>query len=153
MKKLSLILFILCLCFSTLLFATSSPIDATKGIPYPYTPLKGSVEELYKDMLVTTVEPYISSEIEKQYGLPLLYGLSDVDFLEIKREAYRGFSFLLKVQVQPFVGAHNTIGIDEITLSISPYGTQVENFKHTKTYPLPPGKENAYPNLKIPPLH
>ena len=153
MKKLSLFLFILCLCFSTLIFATSPPLDAKGGIPYPYTPLEGSVEELYKDMLVTTIEPYISSEIEKQYGLPLLYGLYDVAFLEIKREAYRGFSFLLKVQVEPFVGAHNTIGIDKITLSISPYGTKVEDFKHIKSFSLPPHLQNAYPNLTTPPLN
>lgn len=152
MKKLNIFLIVLCLCFSTLILAASAPIDAKSGIPYPYTPQEGSIEELYKDMLVTTIEPYISQEIEKQYGLPLLYGLYDVHFLEIEREAYRGFSFILKVQVEPFVGAHNIIGMDEITLSISPYGTKVENFKHIKSFPLPHSKQDAYPNLKIPPL-
>lgn len=152
MRKINFILFTFCVCFSTLLFATSPSFDARGGIPYPYTPLEGSVEELYKDLLVTTIDPYISSEIEKQYGLPLLYGLYDVDFLEIDRASYRGFSFTLKIQVHPFVGAHNIIGVDEITLSISPYGTKVEAFKHIKTYPLPPEKEHAYPGLRIPSL-
>lgn len=142
----------LSLCFSIFIFTGATPLDAKGGIPYPYTPSEGSIEELYKDMLVTTLEPTISAEIEKQYGMPLLYGLYDVTFLKVEREAYRGFSFTLKVQVKPFVGAHNTIGVDEITLSISPYGIQVENFKHTQSFPLPPLKEHAYPKLHIPPL-
>lgn len=152
MKKLNVVLFILCLCCSTFIFASSAPIDVKAGMPYPYMPAEGSVEELYKDMLMTTLDPIISAEIEKQYGMPLLYGLYDVDFLQIDREAYRGFSFILKVRVKPFVGPHNTIGIDEITLSITPSEIKVENFAHKKSFPVPDYKQGNYPDLKIPPL-
>ncbi|MDA3733043.1 DUF3888 domain-containing protein [Niameybacter massiliensis] len=152
MKKLNVLLFILLLCCSTFVFASSAPADTKAGIPYPYTPAEGSIEELYKDMLVTTLDPVISAEIEKQYGMPLLYGLYDVDFLHIDREAYRGFSFILKVRVKPFVGPHNTIGIDEITLSITPAGIKVENFAHKKSFEVPDYKKDNYPNLKMPPI-
>ncbi|QAT38935.1 DUF3888 domain-containing protein [Clostridium sp. JN-9] len=39
------------------------------------------------------------------------------------------------VEVQPFVGAHNTIGIDEMTIKIEEVTPTVENFKHIKSFP------------------
>lgn len=104
--------------------------DAKGGIDGIYTPKEGSVEELYKDIIVTQIEPYISEEIQKQYGRSLQFDLFDVDFLQVEREHYRGFSFRVKVQVKPFVGAHNIIGIDNMIISISPDGTKIESFEH-----------------------
>lgn len=152
MKKYFLSLFLCCMCFFTLPVYASTPIDAKLGIPFEYTPSSGSVEELYKDMIVTQLTPYIDAEIEKQYGQLLQYDLFDIKFLNIKRDAYRGFSFLLNLQVNPFVGAHNTIGIDNLTISITPSGTKVENFQHLKSFPIPPWLEESYKDLKTPPI-
>jgi len=51
--------------------------------------------------------------------------------------------------VQPFVGAHNTIGVDEMIIRINPTKTEVESFKHIKSFPLPPQLEKSYQNLKL----
>ncbi|WP_097027817.1 DUF3888 domain-containing protein [Clostridium peptidivorans] len=153
MKKASIIfcLIIYLICFSTNANAlTTEPHnDATHGIPYKYTPTEGSVEELYKDIIVTLLEPYITDEVTKQYGQLLQYDLFAIEFLKIERPEYRSFDFLVKLQVEPFVGAHNTIGVDEIIIGISPIKTEVKSFKHIKSFPLPPYLEKYYQNLNF----
>jgi hypothetical protein len=112
--------------------------DARLGLPYEYTPQEGSVEELYKDIIATLIQPYISDEIKKYYGSPYLYDLFSMKFLRIDRPyGYRSFAFKIKVEVQPFIGAHNTVGIDEMTINLEGGRPKVENFKHIKSFPIP----------------
>ncbi|MGK0467380.1 DUF3888 domain-containing protein [Clostridium sp.] len=151
MKK---ILVVCCLMFSLIYFPTSVIVagpfkDAKQGLPYTYTPPEGSVEELYKDILVTLIEPYITNEVEKNYGQLLQYDLFNIEFLKIERPSYRSFSFLIKIQIKPFVGAHNSIGIDNITIRVSPIETKVEEFEHIKSFSIPPHLKNSYKNLKL----
>ena len=151
MKK---FLVVCCLIFSLTYFPTSliaaEPIkDAKQGLPYTYTPPEGSVEELYKDILVTLIEPYITNEVEKNYGRLLQYDLFNIEFLKIERPSYRSFTFLIKMQIKPFVGAHNTIAIDNITIRVSPIETKVEKFEHIKSFPIPPHLKDSYKNLKL----
>lgn len=130
---------------------TSKPTsDVKQGIPYKYTPAEGSVEELYKDIIVVLIEPYITEEISKQYGMFLLYDLSSIEFLEIERlNYYRSFNFIIKLQVKPFLGAHNTVGLDEITIKIGGDNPKIINFEHIKSFPLPPQLEEYYKDLKL----
>ena len=112
--------------------------DAKLGLPYEYTPKEGSIEELYKDIIARLIVPYVSKEIEKYYGRPYLYDLWNMRFLRIDRlNGYRGFAFTITVEVQPFIGAHNTVGIDEMTIRIEGESPTVENFKHIKSFPIP----------------
>jgi len=112
--------------------------DAKLGLPYEYTPKEGSIEELYKDIIARLIAPYVSKEIEKYYGRPYLYDLWRMKFLRIDRlNEYRGFSFTITVEVEPFIGAHNTVGIDEMTIRIESESPTVENFKHIKSFPIP----------------
>lgn len=151
MKKVLFICYlILCLLYCPAKAVTAEPkINAKEGIPYEYTPKEGSIEELYKDIIVTSLEPYISNEVEIHYGQLLQYDLFDIKFLKIERPSYRSFEFIIKLQIRPFVGAHNTIGIDDITIRISPGKTQVEEFKHIKTFPIPPHLKEYYKDLKL----
>lgn len=126
------------LCYPTATFAIEPIYDAKQGIPYEYTPMEGSIEELYKDIIVTLLEPIIDNEVIKHYGQLLQYDLFDIDFLKIERPLYRSFNFIIKLQIRPFVGAHNTIGIDEITIKVSSGETKVEEFKHIITFPIIP---------------
>ncbi|MGN0144083.1 MAG: DUF3888 domain-containing protein [Clostridium sp.] len=59
-------------------------------------------------------------------------------FLKIERLSYRSFTFIIKLQISPFVEPHHSIGIDNITIRISPSEIQVEEFKHVKSFPIPP---------------
>ncbi|WP_326513145.1 DUF3888 domain-containing protein [Clostridium intestinale] len=108
------------------------------GLPYKYTPEEGSIEELYKDIIATLIEPYITKEIEKYYGKAYMYDLFDMEFLKIERpNGYRSFSFIVTVEVRPFIGAHNTLGVDDIIMKIEAGEVKVEKFKHIKSFPIP----------------
>ena len=151
MKKVLFICYlIMCLVYCPAKAVVAEPNNnAKQGIPYEYTPKKGSIEELYKDIIVTLIEPYISSEVETHYGQPLLYDLFDIKFLKMERPSYRSFDFTIKLQIRPFVGPHDTVGIDNITIRINPSETQVEEFKHIKSIPIPPNLKEYYKDLKL----
>jgi hypothetical protein len=112
--------------------------DVKSGIPYEYTPKEGSIEELYKDIIARLLVPYIDKEIKKYYGRQYMYDLWSMKFLRIERlDGYRSFAFTIAVEVQPFIGAHNTVGIDEMTIKIEGETPTIENFKHIKSFPIP----------------
>lgn len=50
--------------------------------------------------------------------------------------------FKIKLEVSPYLGAHNSIGVDHIILSVSSGGVEVEKFEHIKSYPIPPNYRN-----------
>lgn len=130
-------------------FAIEPVNDSKNGIHSKYTPREGSIEELYKDIIVTLLYSVIDNEVETYYGRPLEYDLFSIDFLSIERPNYRSFTFVIKLQISPFIGAHNTIGIDEIIIRISPGETKVEEFKHIKSFPIPPWLKGYYKRLKL----
>jgi hypothetical protein len=112
--------------------------DVKNGMPFEYTPAEGSVEELYKDIIASLIAEPIINSISQYYGSPHGYDLWDMKFLQIERPlGYRSFTFVIKVQVRPFVGSHNTIGIDIITIRVQGSKPTVEKFEHVKSYPIP----------------
>ncbi|WP_315113397.1 DUF3888 domain-containing protein [Clostridium intestinale] len=134
----SLIISISILLFQNKAWSVEKTPDAKLGLPYKYTPEEGSIEELYKDIIATFIEPYITKEIEKYYGKAYMYDLFDMEFLKIERpNGYRSFSFIVTVEVRPFIGAHNTLGVDNIIIKIEAGEVKVEKFKHIKSFPIP----------------
>lgn len=91
-----------------------------------------SKEELYKDIFITMLHPCIEQSINNYYGKSYSYEPYDVTILNIERpNGYRTFVFLIKLQVMPYVGAHNTVGVDNLTIEVS-YGMEckVVKFEH-----------------------
>lgn len=106
----------------------------------PYNPPAESKEELYQDIFITLLDPYISKAIENYYGKPYAYDPWDVVVLNAERpNGYRTINFKIKLQIMSYIGAHNTIGIDNLTISI-PFGEEpkIEKFEHIKSYEIPP---------------
>lgn len=90
-------------------------------------------------MFVTSVDPHIDQAVTEYYGRPLMYGLESVDILSVTRpHGYRTFEFEIQLQVKPFVGAHNTVGIDNITIRVKPGEIEVEKFEHIQSFEPPP---------------
>lgn len=88
-------------------------------------------EQLLRDTLITLLNPTIKAEIIHYYGYPKQYGLYDAKILDIKREEEGGFSFSVKIQVTTFEAAHNPpYGIETMTISITPSGTNVLSYTH-----------------------
>jgi hypothetical protein len=109
----------------------------------PAKPERGSLEEIYQDVFMTMLSPYIDKAIDDYYEKHTGY-TPGVDpwqpqILYIKRpNGYRTFLFEMKLEVAPYLGAHNSIGVDHITLSVSPGEVKVLEFEHIKDYPIPP---------------
>ena len=114
-----------------------------------------SKEELYHDIFVTVLEPYIQKALNNYYEKFLTtspdYSSEYVEVLDIKRPmGYRSFSFIIKIQVKPYVGPHVDIGIDQLTISVgSGEGeVKIEKFEHIKSYydELPPNLKGILKN-------
>lgn len=57
-------------------------------------------------------------------------------FIDIKNTG--NHEYKIKIEVQPFVGAYNLIGKDQITFIVSPTNkTQVIQYEHVENYEIP----------------
>jgi len=110
-----------------------------------YIPLRNSREELYQDTFVTLLSPYIQKEVDKYYNEYSTSSLNiapyDVVILSEERVGgYRGFNFRLKFEVHPYIGPHNYIGTDYITLIVtSSNSVKIEKFEHVNNSKSSPG--------------
>lgn len=105
---------------------------------------KESKEELYKDIFITLLDPYIQKAIEDYYEKPLFHDPWSVEVLDIERPNGDGtFWFRIKLKVMPYVMAHNVVGTDHITFNVSGDGeVKIEKFQHIKDHPIPPHLKN-----------
>lgn len=127
-----------------------SPVYAT--IIYPnnllYQPPEHSREELYQDISISLLLPYIQKEINKYYlkylTEPPMVAPYTVYVLSAERVGdYRSFIFKLKLRVDSYIGPHLDVGLDYITVTVQGSGeVNVEKFEHIKSYKLMPNYEN-----------
>lgn len=97
-----------------------------------------SDEEIYKDILMLLLLPYLTDEVEKQYGKFYSINPSAIKVLEVVRPlGYKTNTFNIKLRVAPYIGPHNAVGLDDITLKIEPEKVTVLNFKHIISYQIP----------------
>ena len=107
----------------------------------PGYPPEGSVEEIYHDTLMLLISPYIDDAIEDYYGQPFSHAPYHDKVLSIERpNGYRTFAFIIKLEVMPYYGAHNTVGVDHITISISAGQVYIQKFEHIEDLTIPPPK-------------
>lgn len=125
-------------------FATSASADALPPQEVPYTSPEQSREELYQDIFVSLLMPYIDKEIDNYYlkyltGSPTVAPYT-VSILSAERpNGYRTFFFRLKLRVSSYTGPHIGVGLDYITVTVGGSGAvTVEKFEHIKSYELPP---------------
>ncbi|GGH22178.1 DUF3888 domain-containing protein [Paenibacillus segetis] len=112
-------------------------------------PQADSKEVQLQDMLMLFLLPHIDQAVAKYYAQfliekPIVYPY-EVDITKIKRSRFRGYEFLITLEVSPVVGPHIGVGKDLITFQIDP--TLPKNIKsisyeHIKTYDLPPNWEH-----------
>jgi len=102
-------------------------------------PPKDSTEELYQHIFLTLLDPYISDAIYGYYGKSYIHAPWDVKIINVERGNYfETGMFKMAIEVAPYVGAHNAVGVDHITLVIEAGGdVEVVDFNHIKSYPIP----------------
>jgi hypothetical protein len=114
----------------------------------PYQPPQQSKEELYQDIFISLLLPYINKEIDKYYSKYLtdtpMVAPYTVYVLSAERpNGYRTFFFRLKLQVDSYIGPHLDVGLDYITVTVGGSGdVKIEKFEHIKSYELPPSYQH-----------
>ena len=124
----------------TLLILTAALLTFAET-PY-YQPPKESDEELVMDMFFSLLLPEIQQAIthyyaDSYYESPLVYPYQ-INILKMERtNGYRGFMFSVVIEVTPVFGAHNPVGRDQLTFSITPSEVELKEFKHLEDFELP----------------
>ncbi|BCG60004.1 DUF3888 domain-containing protein [Paenibacillus sp. URB8-2] len=123
------------------------PLES-KAYPEIHNPKQDSTELQLQDMLMLLLSPAIQDAVNKYYlkylkEPPLVYPYQ-IDVIQIERKnGFRGFSFLLTVEVMPVVGPHISVGMDRITFEISAGPTvKLIKYNHIKDFELPPNWKN-----------
>ncbi|BDR71718.1 Uncharacterised protein [Clostridium tetani] len=144
MKKVlvdTLLVLLLTLTISSNVIAFSKTNNMKFMLTTPYNVPKHSQEELYQDILYSMLTPYIQKSVDDYYTKflsikPIVDPMS-IDILSVERpNGYRTFYFVIKMKVMPYVGSHNTVGIDHITITVDGIDElKVNDFEHIEDCP------------------
>jgi len=110
-----------------------------------YQPAKGSKEEIVMDSFFLLLLPKIQETVSNYYSdylteSPLVYPYQ-INILNLERIG-TNFAFSVTLEVTPVLGAHNPVGRDQLTFSITPNEVKLKDFKHMETFELPPHLQN-----------
>lgn len=127
-------------------FAFTMPVSANTiySSDLPYQPTEQSKEELYQDIFMSLLLPYIQKEVDKYYSKYLtetpMVAPYTVYVLSAERpNGYGSFIFNLKLRVDSYIGPHIDVGQDYIYLTVEGGGNvKIQKFEHIKSYELPP---------------
>ena len=152
MRRLIVLFLIVFIVVSTIfLIEKNHDKNTTKQVNNIYQP-PDSRGELYQDIYISLLMPYIEKEVASYYSNILKetpqVAPYYVNVLDAKRpNGYRSFLFELKLKVIPYVGPHIGVGVDYITIKIASRKVTIENFKHINTYSLPPNYQHLLINV------
>lgn len=98
-------------------------------------------EKLYKNLFITIIHPHVENAINEYYGE---YFIEDLrvepwyyNFLSIENVPNSSYSYIVRLEISPFIGPHLTVGIDHITLKMNLDGVIIEKFEHIESHQLP----------------
>lgn len=118
-------------------------------IPKEYA--NGAVSKNYEvpqNLFLALIMPYVDKAIDNYYSEFMTYLPGEdpwsYQILNIEKVPDTNYSFILKLEVSPYVGPHLSVGEDRITLKIEPSGVTIEKFEHLKSYPMPPNWQNIF---------
>lgn len=107
---------------------------------------KSDEQQIYKNLFVTMLYPYVNEAIDNYYKEYLSYLPGEAPYsyriIEIKKTPGLNYSYLVVLEVMPYVGPHLTVGRDRITFRIELEGVKVEKFEHIESHKLPPYYQN-----------
>ncbi|HWO74400.1 MAG TPA: DUF3888 domain-containing protein [Bacillus sp. (in: firmicutes)] len=124
---------------SLILYMTIHTVGSAESMPKPP---QESREELYHDMFITLLYPYINEPVEQYYSKfltssPMVHGYM-VNVMSTDRVfGYRSFKFLVTREVTPVVGPHISVEKDRLVFDIDPSGPRLLEFQHLLTHELP----------------
>lgn len=117
-----------------------------------------SIAPISKEMVLQAyigviTSKYTTKPLTEHYGMNIPYQLEDVKVIDAKLiYGINKVDFIFKIQVQPFLGAHDPVGTDEFTFRISDSEIpqiKLLKYEHVKSFLLPPFVKSHYKNLKL----
>ncbi|MDP4094353.1 MAG: DUF3888 domain-containing protein [Bacillota bacterium] len=141
-------LFSICLLAGVLL-CLASKSHAIKNI----TCLKTTIEsrgKLSQDILISILHPYAQKAITDYYKNYLkIAPVEDPWFIKILRICriadepdHQKIYFLVELKAAPYIGPHNSVGVDYITFKIQDGKVSLAKFKHVKSFPIAPNYQD-----------
>lgn len=107
---------------------------------------KESKGDLYYQLLVTILYPYVQKATDNYYDEYLTYLPGEAPygyrFIKIEKTPEQNYSFTVVLVVEPYVGPHLSVGRDRITFSIDLDGVKAKKFEHLESYELPPNYQS-----------
>lgn len=119
-----------------LVFSTLASANTVYPPDLPYHPPEQSREELYQDIFMSLLLPYIQKEVDKYYskyltGPPTVAPYTVYVLSAERPNGYRTFFFRLKLKVESYTGPHIGVGQDYITLTVGGSGdVEIEKYEH-----------------------
>lgn len=106
-------------------------------------------DHLCKAVIARLIYPQITAEINKYYEKiltdPPTYAPYYGTEVQCASDSTNKTSYSVTVVVSPYVGAHVSVGVDEIKFLISVTGdVKTVSFKHLEDFKLPPHMKNYY---------
>lgn len=100
-----------------------------------FQPAEKSTEELYQDVFITLLLPYMQEEVSNYYGkVKGEYPVVDPYFVNVlsvvRPSGYRTYRFIIKLEVLPYIGSHNAVGRDNITIMVGYREVKVIKYEH-----------------------
>ncbi|MDQ7094804.1 DUF3888 domain-containing protein [Desulfosporosinus sp. PR] len=133
--KISLIAIVSALTIASVVITQTYATGQTKAVVLSQPQTGNQETELYKEMLITSLNPYLQQSITNYYGQNVMAPPYMVKVIDAKKPDPEQV-YEVKFEVEPYIGAHNEVGIDHVTLRISPNKIEVINFEHIKSFPL-----------------
>jgi hypothetical protein len=152
LKKILLIIMLILLSFLYPLKSMAYFDNNQSGKPIPESIAPLSKERVLQVYIGDITSKYTTEIITEHYGMNIPYQLEDAKVVDAKLiYGTNKVDYIFKVQVQPFLGAHDHVGTDEFTYRIS--GSEIPQIKllkyeHIESFLLPPHVKSHYKNLK-----
>ncbi|WP_157949874.1 DUF3888 domain-containing protein [Vallitalea okinawensis] len=87
--------------------------------------------ELYRDIMISFLKPYIDSAMIEYYGELKKYALWEVKIIDAKRLPLGQFYFEVTVQAKTYEGSYNPpYGLETITIRYDHSGIHTVDYKH-----------------------
>lgn len=108
-----------------------------------------STEDVNRIYIVNMLSGYTAKPIKDHYGMNLPWQLEFGKIIDAKMiYGHDSLTFIFKLQVQPFVGAHNPVGTDNFTFRVQDNKITLEKYEHIESFPIPSHLKQYYKNLK-----
>lgn len=113
-----------------------------------YNLSESTKEKLFEDIFVSLLAPYSQKAVSDYYGKYLKeIPSADPNFdtvLSVERvgDDHR-LEFIIKLEVLPYIGPHNSVGRDHLTFKIHALGEVIlEEFDHLESFQIPPNYQD-----------